>query len=173
VVAEGYDGVTRDDAMALNGQTSRFNLILHEDVTSVETIHGSVVNNYGEPMASTVITIGPTHTILSEANGSFVLVAEDLEGWQTITASSSGFETVHRSIEITPGSTMSVDFVLSVSDGWSVSVRGMVVKAQDGKAIEGGPSDLAGPVQTPGPSRRPRTPRAVSTSTLYPEFGAR
>ncbi len=136
VVAEGYDGVTVE-AMALNGKSSRYDLTLHEDVTSVETIHGTVANSYGEPMASTVISIGTTHTVLSEANGSFVLVAEDLEGWQTISASSPGFETVHRSIEIDPGETMGVEFVLSVSDGWSVSVRGMVVKAHDGKAIEG------------------------------------
>jgi len=136
VVAEGYDGYT-DYAEALNGMTSEYNIILIEDVTSVETIHGSVVNSYGEPMASTMITIGTTHTVLSDDNGSFILVADDLEGWQTISASSPGFETVHRSIEIAPGETMSVEFVLSVSDGWSVSVRGMVVKAHDGKAIEG------------------------------------
>ena len=136
VVAEGYDGVTVE-VMALNGKTSHEDLTLHEDVTSMETIHGTVVNSYGEPMASTVISIGTTHTVLSEANGSFVVVAEDLEGWQTISASSPGFETVRRSIEIAPGETMRVEFVLSVSDGWSVSVRGVVEKAHDGKAIEG------------------------------------
>jgi len=136
VVAEGYDGVTLP-VMAINAKTSLYHLTLHEDVTSVETIHGTVVNSYGEPMASAVIRIGNTHTVLSEANGSFVLVADDLEGWQTISASSPGFETVHRSMELGPGETMSVEYVLSVSDGWSVSVRGMVVKAHDGKAIEG------------------------------------
>ncbi len=136
VMAEGYDGVTLP-ATTLSGKTSPYDLTLREDVTSVETIHGAVLNSYGEPMASTVISIGTTHTVLSEANGSFVLVAEDLEGWQTISASSPGFETIHRSLEIDPGETMGVEFVLSVSDGWSVSVRGMVVKAHDGKAIEG------------------------------------
>jgi len=135
-VAAGFDGVTVE-ATVVGGRTTRHNLTVREDVTSVETITGKVVSADGLPMANSVVRVGGTRTILTNANGTFVLAGEDLEGRWVVTASLPGFESTHRIVEVHPGTTVRVDLTMAVMDAKATSVGGTVLRASSGKPMEG------------------------------------
>ncbi|UCC93240.1 MAG: carboxypeptidase regulatory-like domain-containing protein [Thermoplasmata archaeon] len=136
VVAGGYNGITME-ASVQGGRTTWYNLVVQEDVTSVETIHGAVTNNEGTPVANAVVRIGGTWNVVTDANGTFVLVGEDLEGRWSVSASLSGFENTFHIIEVPSGATVSVDLVLDVMDSEATTVAGRVMRASSGKPLEG------------------------------------
>jgi len=136
VIAEGFDGVTIEVTVP-GGGTTRHNLTVREDVTSVETISGTVLNADGLPMANAVVRVGGTRTILTSANGTYVLAGEDLEGRWVVTASLQGFESTHRIVEVLPGTTVRVDLTMAVMDARATSVGGTVLRASNAKPIEG------------------------------------
>jgi predicted transcriptional regulator len=133
-VVEGYDG-TSIEVFPEGGWTINRKLMVTEDVTSVEIIQGIVTSNEGLPMANAVVRVGGTNTILTDANGSYILVSEDLEGRWSISASFSGFETTHQIVELLPGGTKTVDMTLDVMDAQATSVSGRVQRASDGKPM--------------------------------------
>jgi predicted transcriptional regulator len=142
VLAEGYDGVTLD-AWPEAGRTVWYNMVLREDVTSIETIRGTVTSNEGLPVANAIVRVGSSWNVLTDSNGTFVLVDEDLEGTWSISASLSGFENSNRIIDVPSGSTVTVDLTLSVMDSEATAVSGMVLKASNGKPLEGATVRLA------------------------------
>jgi predicted transcriptional regulator/protocatechuate 3,4-dioxygenase beta subunit len=142
VVADGYNGVTID-ATSLAGRTAWYNTVVQEDVTSVETILGSVTSNEGLPVANAVVRIGGTWNVVTEANGTFVLAGEDLEGRWSVSAGLSGFENTYKIVEVDSGAIVTVDLVLDVMDAEATTVAGRVLRASSGKPMEGATVRLA------------------------------
>ena len=134
VVEEGYNGATVP-ASAVAGRTTWYNLVVNEDVTSVETITGTVRSNEGLPVANAVVRIGTSWNVVTDANGSFVLVDEDLEGHWWVAASLPGFENTNEIVEVLPGATARVDLTLDVMDAEATTVGGMVMRASNGKPL--------------------------------------
>ena len=135
-VAEGYSGVTLD-AMAKPGRTTRYNLTVREDLTTFETIQGRVTNAEGTPMASAVVRVEGANPVLTDRNGTFVIVGTDLDGPRTISASSPGFETLARPLDMKLGSTVWIDLTLKATDSRVTTVGGRVLRASDGSPMEG------------------------------------
>lgn len=142
VVAEGYNGVTVE-ASAAAGRTTWYNLVVNEDVTSVETIIGAVRSNEDLPVANAVVRIGSSWNMVTDANGTFVLVDEDLEGHWWVAASLLGFENTNEIVEVLSGATVWVDLTLDVMDAEATTVGGMVMRASNGKPLAGATVRLA------------------------------
>jgi predicted transcriptional regulator/protocatechuate 3,4-dioxygenase beta subunit len=142
VVAPGYDGVIVDAASEA-GRTVWYKLEVREDVTSVETIHGSVRSNEGLPVANAVVRIGSGWNVVTDANGSFVLVDEHLEGHWSVSASLPGFENTYRIVEVVPDAEVRVDLTLAVMEADATTVGGSVLRADGGKPLEGATVRLA------------------------------
>jgi len=142
VLVEGFDGITME-AVSEAGRTTRYHLVVEEDVTSVETIQGTITSNEGLPVANAVVRIGGGWNVVTDANGTFVLVDESLEGRWSVTASLSGFENTFEIVEVLSGETVAVDLVLDVMDAEATSVGGSVLKASNGKPLEGATVRLA------------------------------
>jgi predicted transcriptional regulator len=142
VVAEGYNGVIVD-ATSIAGRTTWYNLEVEEDVTSVETIIGTVTNNEGLPVANAVVRIGGAWNVVTDANGTYILVGEDLEGRWSVSASISGFENSYKIAVVPSGGTVVVDLVLDVMDAKATTVGGMVLRGSSGKPLEGANVRLA------------------------------
>ncbi|NIP33510.1 MAG: hypothetical protein GWN18_01105, partial [Thermoplasmata archaeon] len=142
VVAPGYDGATVE-AMGEPGRTTWYNLVVVEDVTSVETIQGTVSSNEGLPVANAVVRIGGAWNVVTDSNGSYVLVDEDLEGRWSVAASLPGFENTYEIVEVAPGDTITVDLTLGVMGAQVTTVGGSVLKASNGQPLEGATVRLA------------------------------
>jgi predicted transcriptional regulator len=142
VVAEGYNGVT-DKAYAREGRTNWYNMVVEEDVTSVETIVGTVTSNEGLPVANSIVRIGGAWNVITDANGTFVLVEANLEGRWSVSAGLSGFENTYKIVEVPSGATVSVDLVLNVMDAEATIVAGRVLRASSGRALDGATVRLA------------------------------
>lgn len=142
VVAPGFNGATVK-ANAEAGRTSWYYLVVEEDVTSVETIQGTVRSAEGQPVANAVVRIGGNWNVVTDGNGSFVLVDEHLEGRWSVAASLPGFENTYEIVEVLSGATVAVELTLDVMATGVTSVGGSVFRASSGKPLEGATVRLA------------------------------
>ncbi len=142
VVAPGYNGASLE-AFAEAGRTTWYNVVVQEDVTSVETIQGTVRNAEGLPVANAVVRIGGAWNVVTDSNGSFVLVDEELEGRWSVSASLPGFEATFQLVDVPSGATVVVDLTLDVMDAAATTVSGSVFRASNGRPLEGATIRLA------------------------------
>ncbi len=134
-VLEGYDGATVD-ITAEPGRTARQELALHEDIATLETLQGRVVSSSGLPMASAIVRVDGLDPVLTDGNGSFVIVSGDLEGPKSVSAIMTGFETATLAIDLPPGGIEWVKLTLRAMDADTTYVSGRVVRASDGRGLE-------------------------------------
>jgi predicted transcriptional regulator/protocatechuate 3,4-dioxygenase beta subunit len=135
-VIPGYSGASTD-AFAMPGSSTYYTLTVKEDVLSIETMVGHVTSVDGQPMASAVVEIEGFSPLLTDANGTFIQVAAEMEGIRRVFASSPGFETAWVDVNVPPGMVAVLNITLVVKDDQTTTVTGFVVEADDGKPLQG------------------------------------
>jgi DNA-binding MarR family transcriptional regulator/protocatechuate 3,4-dioxygenase beta subunit len=134
VVARGYSGATVL-AFSEGGRTTFFNLTVHEDVSSTETVQGRIAGPDGRPLAGVAIGIEGHDIVYTDAEGRFSLVDDLLEGNRRFEASAAGFKTLSVRLDIGPGQTLWLNLTLDVSDPSAAVVKGQAISAHDGEPL--------------------------------------